>query len=176
MSKTVVLNKVNIGAVGELVEAIKNKPETAQTTWSADVRWKKGFQSEATIANGRYGPFLSDEPKQLGGEAKAPNPVEQLIASLGNCLAVGYAANATLRGIKLDEVKIHLEGDIDLRTFLGLAQGNAGYEKISAQVEITSDAPQKDLEELHKAVVATSPVGHTLSRAVPVDIQLAGAA
>lgn len=170
MSTTTVLNNVNIAAVGQLVEAIQNTPEKAQTKWGAEVVWKGGFQSEARVAD-RF-TIQSDEPKQLGGEATAANPVEQLIASLGNCLAVGYAASATVKNIKLDEVRISLEGDIDLRTFLGLAQGNAGYESIRASVRIKSDATPEQLQELHEQVVGSSPVGHTLSRAVPVSIDL----
>ena len=170
MSQTVVLNDVNIDAVGDLVKKIEQNPEQAHTQWRAEVSWKRAFQSEATI--GEHGPILSDEPHGLGGQGAAPNPVEQLIASLGNCLAVGYAANATLRGINLEEVKIDLEGDLDLRTFLGLSQGNAGYEHIRAKVAIKSDASSDALNDLHSAVVATSPVGHTLSRAVPVDVEL----
>ena len=100
--------------------------------------------------------------------------MEQVLAALGNCLAVGYAANATAMGIEIRELSIDLEGDLDLHTFLGLApQGNAGYDNISVKVRIDSDAPQTDIDTLHANVVGTSPVGHTLSRAVPVKIDLA---
>lgn len=169
MSTTTVLNNVNIAAIGQLVEEIESTPEKAYTKWGAEVVWRGGFQSQAHI--GKH-TIQSDEPNGLGGEGTAPNPVEQLIAALGNCLAVGYAANATVKNIKLDEVKISLEGAIDLKTFLGLAHGNAGYERIRAAVEIKSDAPLKQLQELHEQVVGSSPVGHTISRAVPVSINL----
>ena len=97
-----------------------------------------------------------------------------MLAALGNCLAVGYAANASAAGIELRDVNIELEGDLDLHTFLGLApQGNAGYDNISVRVSIDSDASAEEIEALHQKVVGTSPVGHTLSRAVPVRIDLA---
>jgi len=118
--------------------------------------------------------MASDEPGALGGTDTGPNPVEQVLAALGNCLAVGYAANATAMGIELRDVNIDLEGDLDLHTFLGLApQGNAGYNSISVKVNIDSDASADDIRTLHEKVVGTSPVGHTLSRAVPVRIDLA---
>ena len=169
-STTTVLNDVDIEAVGQVVQKIQDNPEKAHTKWSAEVVWNGGFRSEATVGDHTV---LSDEPHKLGGDNTGPNPVEQLIASLGNCLAIGYAANATLRNIRLDEVKIDLEGDLDLKTFLGLAQGNAGYENIHVNVHIKSDATHEQLRELHETVVATSPVGHTLSRAVPVSVKLA---
>ncbi len=68
---------------------------------------------------------------------------------------------------------IVVEGDLDLHTFLGLNQGNAGYESISVKVNLDTDASADALAELHEKVTNSSPVGHTLSRAVPVKIELA---
>ena len=116
---------------------------------------------------------VSDEPSSLGGTDTGPNPVEQVLAALGNCLAVGYAANATASGIEISDLNIELEGDLDLHTFLGLKEGNAGYNHISVKVNIESDASKEDLQTLHNKVTKTSPVGHTLSNAVPVKIELA---
>jgi uncharacterized OsmC-like protein len=98
--------------------------------------------------------------------------VEQLLAALGNCLAVGYAANASAAGVEIRDLKIDLSGDLDLRTFLGLAQGNAGYEAITVGVHLDADATPEQLAAIHEKVVGTSPVGHTLGRAVPVAIEL----
>ena len=166
------LNNIDIDAVAGLAGKIQQRPDVAATKWSARVNWKGGFRSEAKIRE--FGPLTSDEPAQLGGTDTGPNPVEQVLAALGNCLAVGYAANASAAGIELRDVNIELEGDLDLHTFLGLApQGNAGYDNISVRVSIDSDASAEEIEALHQKVVGTSPVGHTLSRAVPVRIDLA---
>ena len=125
-----------------------------------------GFASSA--------PTASDEPAALGGTDTAANPVEQLLGALGNCLAVGYAANATAAGIAIEQLTIELEGDLNLRTFLGLDhEGNAGYEAIRVNVDLRSDADDDQRAALHEKVVGTSPVGHTLQRPVPVTIELA---
>jgi uncharacterized OsmC-like protein len=116
---------------------------------------------------------LSDEPAGLGGKDAAPNPVEQLLGALGNCLAVGYAANATLAGIELKDLRIELEGDLDLRAFLGLVEGHAGYEHIRAEVHLESDADDDAIEKLHRKVLGSSPVGHTLSTPISLDVTLA---
>ena len=168
---TASLNDVDIEAVAGLAGKIQQQPEVAATRWNASVKWKGGFRSEAKIRD--FAPAPSDEPDALGGTDTGPNPVEQVLAALGNCLAVGYAANATAAGIELKDLTIELEGDLDLHTFLGLAQGNAGYENISVKVKIDSDASPEAIQAVHDKVVGTSPVGHTLSRAVPVSIDLA---
>ena len=164
------LNDVDIDSVVGLAGKIQEEPEVADTKWSAHVQWKGGFRSEATIRD--FQPMVSDEPPALGGSNQGPNPVEQVLAALGNCLAVGYAANATAAGVEIKDLSIDIEGDVDLHTFLGLAEGNAGYSGITVKVNIDSDAPEAELQAIHNKVVNTSPVGHTLSRAVPVEIKL----
>jgi uncharacterized OsmC-like protein len=162
------LNQVDLGAVGALVEKIRERPSAAETTWSAEVRWTGAFRSEATVRS--FPPVPSDEPAGLGGTNLAPNPVEQLLGALGNCLAVGYAANASAAGITIRDLRIHLDGDLDLRTFLGLADGHAGFSAIRVAVHLDTDAGEAAVAELHRRVAATSPVGQTLSRAIPVEI------
>lgn len=165
------LNDVDIAAVGSLAAAISEDGDRAATTWHASVRWDGGFRSQATIRE--FDPIASDEPAGLGGTDIAPNPVEQLLGALGNCLAVGYAANATAAGIELRDITIELSGDLDLHTFLGLRDGHAGFTSIRADVSIDSDAPADEIAALHAKVTSTSPVGHTLARAIDVDIALA---
>jgi uncharacterized OsmC-like protein len=162
------LNQVDLDAVGALVDAIKQRPSAAHTTWSAEVRWTGAFRSEATVRS--FAPVASDEPSALGGTDRAPNPVEQLLSALGNCLAVGYAANASVAGIAIRDLRIDLDGDIDLHTFLGLAEGHAGFSAIRVAVHLDTDADEAAVAELHRKVASTSPVGHTLSKAIPVEI------
>ncbi|MBM7519960.1 OsmC family protein [Nocardioides nitrophenolicus] len=165
------LNDVDLEAVTGLVQAVQDDPTKAGTTWAAHVTWDGAFASHATVRG--FAPIRSDEPPALGGGDTAPNPVEQLLGALGNCLAVGYAANATVAGIELRDLRIDLQGDLDLHVFLGLAEGHAGFSAIRASVSISSPASRAELEALHTAVLASSPVGHTLRNAVPVEVTLA---
>jgi uncharacterized OsmC-like protein len=168
---TTSLNDVNIEAVAGLIGAVQNDPEKADTTWRASVTWLGGFRTAAKVRS--FAAVPSDEPPGLGGTDTAPNPVEQVLAALGNCLAVGYAANATARGIEITSLIIDIDGDVDLHTFLGLRPGHAGFGDIRANVKLESPASRVEIEELHEHVLTTSPVGHTLQANVPVNIELA---
>ncbi len=167
---TTLLNDVDINAVAGLAGKIQQEPEVAATKWNALVKWKGGFRSEATIRD--FAPIASDEPGALGGTDSGPNPVEQILAAYGNCLAVGYAANATVAGIEINDLSIELEGDLDLHTFLGLKEGHAGYDNITVKVNINSSASAEELQALHDKVSSTSPVGHTLGRAIPLTFEM----
>lgn len=168
---TNLLNNVDLDAVAALTNTVGDNPTAGRTTWAAEVSWQGGFCSTASIRD--FTDLRSDEPPALGGTDSAPNPVEQLLAALGNCLAVGYAANATARGIELTDLRIKVTGDLDLQSFLGLRPGHAGFQDITAEVHLESNADPAQIADLHEAVTATSPVGHTLASAVPVAITLA---
>lgn len=162
------LNDVDLEAVGGLAQHITEHPDKAHTTWSSEVRWDGAFRSSAKVRD--FEPIASDEPTTLGGGDAAPNPVEQLLGALGNCLAVGYAANASVAGISIESLDIKLDGDIDLRSFLGLADGHAGFSQIRAVVDLVTDADAEAEAALHARVAASSPVGHTLSAPVELSI------
>lgn len=40
--------------------------------------------------------------------------VEMILQAYGACLTIGYAMNAAVRGINLDDIQVELEGEIDL--------------------------------------------------------------
>jgi uncharacterized OsmC-like protein len=164
------LNDVDIAKMSGLIEKLREVPDMGASKWAAEVTWKGGFRSEAKIRS--FDPVTSDEPAQLGGTNAGPNPVEQVLGALGNCLAVGYAANATAAGIEIRDMTLVVEGDLDLHVFLGLKDGHAGFSGIKVRVDIASDATPEALKALHDKVLATSPVGHTLTRAVPLDVSL----
>ncbi len=170
MTITTKLNDVDLDTVGTLVETIQADPTRAATTWHATATWSGAFRSEVTIRD--FDPVASDEPAALGGTDTAPNPVEQLLGALGNCLVVGYAVNAAAAGIELRDLRVDIEGDLDLTTFLGLGGNHAGYDDIRVTVAIDADADADALHRLHERVIATSPVAHTLQRPIPVEVAL----
>jgi len=137
---------------------------------AAEVIWQKGFHNQIRIRD--FPTSSADEPEALGGTNTAPNPVEQLLGALGSCLAIGYTANASLRGIQIEDLRIELEGHIDLPVFLGLYEGHAGYPDISVSVYLKADASSETLEELHQQVLRTSPVGQTIENAIPLHTTL----
>ncbi len=164
------LNDVDIASVAALAAAVTADPDKAATRWRANVTWLGGFRTEAAVRD--FEPLASDEPAGLGGTDTAPNPVEQVLAALGNCLAVGYAANATARGIALDSLRIDVSGPVDLHTFLGLRPGHAGFDRVDVVVHLSSAAPAQEIDALHEHVLSTSPVGHTLQAALSVNVVL----
>jgi uncharacterized OsmC-like protein len=164
----------NEGALTGLINHVKEKPEAGKTVWKASTQWLGGFRSQAQI---RDFTIAMDEPTALGGSNTAPNMVEVVLGSYGCCLTTGYAANAALRGITLEDIQIELEGDLDLNGFFGLQDPNQcwpGYSNVRAKVTLKAPtASAEQLQALHDAVVKTSPVGSILCRPINVVTELA---
>jgi hypothetical protein len=79
-------------------------------------------------------------------------------------------AQCAVRGITLDGLVIETEGDIDLRGFLGIDPAvTAGYDNLRYKVRIKGDGTEEQFVEIHKAVMATSPNFHNLSRPVTLE-------
>jgi uncharacterized OsmC-like protein len=116
-----------------------------------------------------------DEPPLLLGQNAGPNAVEAVLHALASCLAVGYVYNAAALGIAIEELSFDLEGDLDLRAFLGLSDTvRPGYSGIRLTYRVKADAPREKLEALCDYVQRTSPVLDMLRNPVPVTIALAG--
>ena len=79
-------------------------------------------------------------------------------------------AHAAVRGIQIEELESELEGDIDLRGFLGLDPGvPKGYTDVRVKFKVKTD-PQ-NLQVL-KTLAGFSPVYNTLIHGAKVNIQM----
>jgi uncharacterized OsmC-like protein len=170
------INGLDTRQLMSVVETVKQNWEVGKTAWKASTKWKGGFKVETCS---RKFSLLADEPEMLCGTNTAANPVEMILQAYGACLTIGYAMNAAVRGIRLDDIRIDLEGEIDLPGFLGLEPPESlhmdklpGYKTIRAKVHIKADADKETLQKLHEHVMSTSPVGVTLARPVKIEAHL----
>ena len=112
----------------------------------------------------------ADEPQILAGNDEGANPVEHLLNALAGCVTTSMVAHAAVRGINIEALECELEGDIDLRGFLGLADDvPKGFTDIRINFKVTSDVG--DLKTL-KELASYSPVFNTLMQGVNVAIEL----
>ena len=122
------INGLDLEALGQLVEVIKNDDDKGYARFKVASSWKGQTRSEAHVEsytiNGqeipRHFSIVADEPAELLGTNSAPNPQELLMAAFNACIMVGYVATASVMGVRLDSVDIETEGELNLRGFLGM--------------------------------------------------------
>jgi hypothetical protein len=89
-----VLNGVDVEAVAGLIDAVKEKPDLAESKFRISNEWIDGGHNRTTVT-GFYSagqeishtePFVldADEPPILAGQDKAANPVEHLLNALAS--------------------------------------------------------------------------------------------
>ncbi len=176
------VNGVNVDQLVETINAIEENPDLARFSFRARNEWLDGGHSR-TIFQEFYGAgqedtsrseplvLYADEPPVLLGENNAPNAVEAVIHALAACLGVGFVYNAAAQGVTVESLEIDLEGDLDLRAFLGLSEDvRPGYNNIEVNYRVKTDAPEEKVVELCKYVQKTSPVLDIISNPVPVSV------
>ncbi len=178
------LNGVNVDQLVATVNAVQQNPDLARFQFRAHNEWIGGGHSRTSI-QGFYGagqedasrgrPFIleGDEPPVLLGGNAGANAVEAVLHALASCLAVGFIYNAAAQGIHVESLSFDLEGDLDLRAFLGLSEKvRPGYEGIRLTYRVKSDAPREKIVELCNYVQKTSPVLDIIRNPVPVTVSL----
>lgn len=179
-----ITNGIDVGQLVATIEAIQADANVGAFTFRARSTWQGGTHSVGEIGSfihageendSRTEPFrlTGDEPPVLLGENRGPNAVELLLQALGFCYAVGYVANAAARGIEITRMDYEIEGDLDVRPFLGLPGTRAGFTAIRAKGTVSSpNATPDQLRELCQYVQDTSPVRDCLANPVPVETSL----
>jgi uncharacterized OsmC-like protein len=172
-------NGVDVGALFATIAAIKADPGIAEFRFRAANRWLGGDRNLTTVT-GFFGakqeqphaqPFEMEcgEPPVLLGQDRGANPVEFLLNALIGCLTTTMVFHAAARGIEIGSVESTLEGDIDLRGFLGISPDvRKGYREIRVKMRVKSKGSPAVLRELAQY----SPVFDVCSRALPVRVEV----
>ena len=81
--------------------------------------------------------------------------------------------HSAAKGIEIKGVESRLEGDIDLRGFLGLSEDvKVGYENIRVYFKIDADVSDEQKEEMIRMAQKYSPVFNTVSTPTNVTVEL----
>lgn len=179
-----IVNGLNYDALNNTVKAVRSNPDLAKFKFRAQNQWMEGFHVKSAISkfetpDGQTSKhkstfvFHADEPAELLGTDTGANATEALLHALASCLNATLICHATLNGIKIDELKFELEGDIDINGFLGTSHKERnGFRAINITCEIKSDEPEEKLQHLCELAQKHSPVFDMVTNPTPVNITL----
>jgi uncharacterized OsmC-like protein len=79
--------------------------------------------------------------------------------------------HAALQGVRIDEIKSTVEGDQDVRGYLGVSnKARNGFDQVRIRFQIKGDASEAKLQELVELAQRRSPVFDVVSNPVKVRI------
>lgn len=175
------VNSIDTAQLRQTIDDIRADPSKASCSFAATTTWKHGTVSNCHVSHYRLAgedipqdyDIAIDEPAALLGTDTAPNPQMMLFAALNACVLNTFVVNAAVRGITIDELAIDLEGELDLRGFLGIDPDvNPGYDELSIVCRVRADASRDELERCLEASTRHSPNFQTVSRPVEVKYRL----
>lgn len=177
------VNGVNVTRLGETVEAIKGNAGIARFQYRARNEWITGAHSRTTVKDfygacqedtSRNEAFVieNDVPRVVLGEDRGANPLEYILNALLGCMTLTMVYKAAANGIVLDEVESYVEGDIDLRGVLEVADDvRNGFQGVRVTFRVKTDASPEQIELLER-LCKTSPVLDIVTNPVPVTVNL----
>lgn len=170
-----VLNGLDTQVLSSVFSSIQNHPEMAKAIFSVKSEWNGGFTITSSSKDFRIGnqiverknayTVVHDFPEQFSGEGKGPTVCENCMASLGACISQTIVAHATAMGIKLDGIRIDVEGDVDIRGFSGVSESvRPGAQEFRINVRLESKSATKEqLDRLYEIGKRLSPAMDTLT-------------
>jgi len=184
MAEEKTLNGIDPGQLRGAVRAMKEDAQQGKLVLRASNKWIKGAHGQTTIKGfchagkedtSRSKAFVleADEPRALLGEDHGPNATEAALHALASCLNTTFIYHAVAQGVKVDELELELEGDLDLRGFLGISdEVKRGYKNIRVTFKVKADAPKEKIEQLCELAKRHSPVYDVVTPPTPVDVRL----
>lgn len=180
IKRSTLVNGINAAALFEVIDAVKADSAVAKFNFRLANKWLGGVKTRSVVKefSGALQTHRTDakgfvvesgEPPVLLGEDTAPNPGEWLLHSLVSCLTTTIVYHATARGIAIEGIESQIDGDIDLRGFLGLASDvRKGYNALRVHMRVKTDAEQATIENLANY----SPMLEVVSGSVPVSLKI----
>ena len=177
-------NGVNVQALLDAREALREAPAATKFTWRASCKWVNGTYSTATVSN-YFGlgeeqshktetTFEADHPEIFASEDLGATPVEYVLVGLASCLTAGVAAVAQNRGIQLRSVEAKLEGSMDIQGILGIdSDVRNGYDDIKVTFHIDADASKKEIEAIVAQSQKRSAVYDVITNPTNVTVEVA---
>ena len=164
-TKPGILNGVDVAELTQYIESVEADPRQADRDPEVIARWVGGTRAEVVAKSGGTAVYM-------GGDGD-PSAMGMLLRALVACQVEALITRAVLMGVEVQELTIEGRGFFHVARYLGIdAPESAGYQRASYTAHIKAPgASAEQLEEL-RAALATSPVGDTFERPVPLTFDL----
>jgi uncharacterized OsmC-like protein len=174
------VNGVDVEQIHHVIDAINDDSGYGEFQFRARNEWINGGLNRSEIkafhAGGREDDTRvrpckldADEPLLVAGTDSAPNSMEYVLHALVSCLTGTLVYHAAVQGIVINSISSNIEGDMDVRGLLGMADDvRKGFHHVRVTLVVDSDADVETLTEL----ALYSPVYDIVSKSLPVELRV----
>ena len=165
MSDITSINGVEVGELLEFKNICAQHPDKAERNPTLAAHWEGGSRSRVEFKGVTV---------HLGGDGEF-NPMQMFLATLAACDVDLISMHASFLGLKIESLSVEATGHFNVRSYLGLdGAPGSGYDSISYTVRISvPGATPEQVAYLRERCERSSPVGDSMSRAIPLKLEFA---
>jgi putative redox protein len=117
--------------------------------------------------------LLADEPKDLGGQDRGPNPYELLLAALGSCTAMTVQLYAKRKGWPLERVEVELRQEqVHAEDCAACEERDIRMDRIGKRLRLHGPLDETQRRRLLE-IAERCPVNRTLTGEIEMALELA---
>lgn len=169
------INNVDVTAAGAFVEQAKADPSVTKKSKRVQGSWNftEGQPQFSATMSHKTGETTvrTDFAPFLGGEGRAPDPIQYCLYGLAACYAGTFVGLAAAEGVVLRSLSVVAENRVDLSRSLGLSDAPV-VERVKIALEVDTDADAKQLAELERLAKDRCPGVYCLSNPIPIEFEL----
>lgn len=151
----------------------EKEEEACVKQMSVRVHAKSETPTRLNIQSGKF-KMIIDEPETMGGTNMGPSPVQVMLMSLAGCLNVTGHEVARQKGMKLNGMKIDINGSMNPCNFMGCSfDERAGFQEID--VAIKADFEDASKEDIDKWLIETEqrcPVTDNIKDGTSISVKI----
>jgi uncharacterized OsmC-like protein len=149
----------------------RRAPEGPQSSLEVKVTSIGNLNERVETRNSKQ-TFIISEPKHVGGIADAPTPLEYLLSGAVGCYAAVFAFYAAKMGVNYKSFEAVARTNFDVRGHMMPDAPFSGFQKVTIDINVKSDAPLETLREIERLALAGCPGIATLREPVSVETTL----
>lgn len=117
-----------------------------------------GWPTKVNVTNTEWKLQL-DEPVEDGGSNSGPNPMQYFTASLAGCQNEQAQVVADELSLKVEQIDINVEIDLDLSGFMGTSDhSNGSYKAVRLEAVVTGEVTDEQVNTMGQKVDARCPI------------------
>lgn len=142
-----------------------------QREMSVTIHAQSESPARMKIKSGKF-EMIIDEPENMGGTNLGPSPIQVLLMSLAGCINVTGHEVARQRGMKLNGMKLKIDGVMNPCTFIGCSfEERAGFQTINLRVDADfENATQEEIDSWLKETENRCPVTDNLRQSTSINV------
>ena len=143
-----------------------------ETRWTVRVRAAGKGPNEIYVRQHR---FQAGEPLHFDAKYEHTTALEHLLGAIGADLVGGLQVVARRRRLQVNDVEATVSGKLNNPlTYLGVVGevGHPGLEQVAATVFVSTQESEERVRHAWEEMLRRSPIVHTLSPAVKLDLDM----